>query len=79
MLKKSIATKLEKGVTMVEYGLFVARNKFNSITSIKSQKGVTMIEYALLAALVAVAAVLTLTTLGSTISAYFTTITGKIK
>jgi len=79
MLNKFIATKLQKGVTKVEYALFVAKNKFNSINSIKSQKGVTMIEYALLAALVAVAAVLTLTTLGTTISEYFTTITGKIK
>ncbi len=79
MLNKSIAIKVQKGVNMAQYALFVAKNKFTDITSIKSQKGVTMIEYALLAALVAVAAVATLTVLGTTISAYFTTITAKIK
>ncbi len=51
----------------------------NKLFSIKSQKGVTMIEYALLAALVAVAAVLTLTTLGTTLSDYFATIADYLK
>ena len=38
------------------------------------QSGVTMIEYALIAALVGVAAILTLTTLGTNISTKFTSI-----
>ena len=44
----------------------------------KRQKGVTMIEYALIAALVGVAAVTTLTTLGTDISGKFTEVSGKL-
>ncbi len=51
----------------------------NKFFAIKLQKGVTMIEYALLAALVAVAAVATLTVLGTTISGYFTTVADYLK
>ncbi len=42
------------------------------------KKGVTMLEYALIAALVAVAAVTILTTLGSTVSGVFSTINAKM-
>ncbi|MCG8345815.1 MAG: Flp family type IVb pilin [Chlorobiales bacterium] len=45
---------------MIEYVLMAILGKFFSISSIKSQKGVTMIEYALMAALVAVALIVTL-------------------
>lgn len=44
----------------------------------KKQAGVTMIEYALIAALVAVAAVVILGTLGNNITATFTTVAGKL-
>jgi pilus assembly protein Flp/PilA len=40
----------------------------------KNQSGVTMIEYALIAALVAIAAILALTGLGTDIAAKFTSI-----
>lgn len=43
----------------------------SSKRSLKRQKGVTMIEYALIAALVAIAALVTLTSLGTTINAKF--------
>ncbi|MEI8032672.1 MAG: Flp family type IVb pilin [Chlorobiaceae bacterium] len=46
--------------------------------TVKSQKGVTMIEYALIAALVAVVAITGLTTLGTDLSALFTTVAGKL-
>ena len=45
---------------------------------LSKQAGVTMIEYALIAALVGVAAIVALTTLGTDISAKFTTIGTKI-
>jgi len=45
----------------------------NKLFSIKSQKGVLTIEYALLAA------VLTLTTLGTVLSDYFPTIAGYLQ
>lgn len=48
----------------------------NKNLSKKSQSGVTMIEYALLAALIAVAAVVTMAALGTGISAKFTYILG---
>lgn len=44
----------------------------------KRQKGVTMIEYALIAALVGVAAVVTLGQLGTDISAKFTEVSSKL-
>ena len=47
--------------------------------SIKSQHGVTMIEYALIAALVAVVVIGAITTLGTSLSAVFTFVAGKIK
>jgi pilus assembly protein Flp/PilA len=40
--------------------------------------GVTMIEYALIAALVAIAAITILTTMGSQISKIFNTVTSKL-
>jgi pilus assembly protein Flp/PilA len=42
------------------------------------KKGVTMLEYALIAALIAVAAVTILTTLGGTVSGVFSTINDKM-
>lgn len=42
------------------------------------RKGVTMLEYALIAALIAVAAVTILTTLGGTVSGVFSTINDKM-
>ena len=71
-------TKSQKVGSVIEEALIAAQIKFLSINSIKSQKGATMIEYALIAGLVAVAAVATLTTLGTTISDYFTTIKSEI-
>jgi pilus assembly protein Flp/PilA len=50
----------------------------NKHFDIKSQKGVTLIEYSLLAGLIAVAAVSTLTTVGTDVKALFTAIAGKI-
>ena len=52
---------------------------FNNKKSFKkSQSGVTMIEYALIAALVAIAAILALTGLGTDIAAKFTAIGSSI-
>lgn len=45
---------------------------------LRDRRGVTMLEYALIAALVAVAAVTILTTLGSTVSGVFSTINDKM-
>lgn len=45
----------------------------------KNQDGVTMIEYALIAALIAVAAVAILATVGTDITNIFTTVSGKLK
>jgi pilus assembly protein Flp/PilA len=50
----------------------------NKIFSIKSQKGVTMIEYALIASLVAVAAILGLTAVGTQAQATFDAISQLI-
>jgi pilus assembly protein Flp/PilA len=44
----------------------------------RNRKGVTMMEYALIAALVAVAAVTILSTLGTTISATFSKVNAKM-
>ena len=55
----------------IEAALTAALNNFFSI---KSQKGVTMIEYALIAALVAVVAILALTTVGTNLNTIFTNI-----
>ncbi len=46
---------------------------------IKSQKGVTMIEYALIAALIAIAVIVILGTLGTNLNDIFTTISGSIE
>ncbi len=68
MLNKFFSTESQKGLTMTECALIAALSKFFSI---KSQKGVTMIEYALIASLVAIAAIVVLTTLGTQITAAF--------
>jgi pilus assembly protein Flp/PilA len=52
----------------------IKSRKMNTLTTKKKQSGVTMIEYALIAALVAIAAILALTDLGSVIATKFTTI-----
>ena len=48
------------------------------VTSSKFQKGVTMIEYALIAALVAIAAIVTLTQLGTSINSKFNDVSTTI-
>ena len=50
----------------------------NKFFPIKSQKGVTMIEYALIAALVAVAAITILGTLGTNLTAIFTSVSDAL-
>lgn len=45
----------------------------------KNQKGVTMIEYALLAALIAVASIIILRTVGGDINNVFTNISAKLQ
>lgn len=44
----------------------------------RNQRGATMIEYALIAALIAVAAIGTMTLLGDGLNAIFTDITGEL-
>ena len=46
---------------------------------VKGEEGATMVEYGLLVALIAVASVAILTTLGTDLSALFTTVDGKVK
>lgn len=64
-------------LTMIEY-LVTTLMGLCGITSIKSQKGVTMIEYALIAALIAVAVIVILGTVGGQLNTIFTTISGKL-
>lgn len=45
---------------------------------VRDESGATMIEYGLIAALVAVAAITALTTMGESISGIFTSVSGKI-
>jgi len=45
---------------------------------VRNRKGVTMMEYALIAALVAVAAVTILSTLGTTVSSVFSKVNAKM-
>jgi pilus assembly protein Flp/PilA len=49
-----------------------------ALLSAKDESGQDLIEYALLGSLIAVVSVLTMTTLGTTISGIFTTINGKL-
>jgi pilus assembly protein Flp/PilA len=60
-------------IIIKEFQMIKSR-KMNTLTTKKKQSGVTMIEYALIAALVAIAAILALTDLGSVIATKFTTI-----
>ncbi len=48
------------------------------VAKMRSEEGQGLVEYALIIVLVSIAAVLTLTTLGTTVSGVFTTITGKL-
>jgi pilus assembly protein Flp/PilA len=61
----------QKGLTMIEYVVATLIGFFGGNVSIKSQKGVTMIEYALIASLVAIAAIVVLNTLGTSITSAF--------
>ncbi len=45
---------------------------------VRRQKGVTMIEYALIAALIAVVAIVALTSIGTNLTATFTSIATKL-
>ncbi|MFO0990165.1 MAG: Flp family type IVb pilin [Alphaproteobacteria bacterium] len=45
----------------------------------KDESGATAIEYGLIAALIAVAAIVTLTSLGGSLSELFNTVDGKVK
>ena len=45
---------------------------------VRDESGATMIEYGLIAALVAVAAITALTTMGESISGMFTSVSGKL-
>ena len=49
-----------------------------AVSSFRNQRGATMIEYALLAALIAVAAIATMTLLGDGLSDIFTNITTEL-
>jgi pilus assembly protein Flp/PilA len=60
---------------MIVYYCMAAVNKLNAI---KSQKGVTMIEYALLAALIAVAVITVLGTVGDNLNTVFTNIANAL-
>jgi len=46
---------------------------------LKNESGVTMIEYGLIAALVGVACVVVLTTVGSDLNSLFTTVSSKLQ
>lgn len=46
---------------------------------VKDESGATAIEYGLIAALIAVAAIVTLTSLGGSLSELFNTVDGKVK
>ena len=48
------------------------------ISLFKDQSGVTAIEYSLIAALIAVAAIASMTTIGTTISTTFSMVAGKL-
>ena len=48
------------------------------ISLFKNQSGVTAIEYSLIAALIAVAAIASMTTIGTTISTTFSMVAGKL-
>lgn len=58
--------------------VFITKLYVATQVALANKKGVAMVEYALLAALIAVAAITTVTTLGTTISAKFTTITNSL-
>lgn len=60
---------------MIVYYWMAAVNK---LIAVKSQKGVTMIEYALLAALIAVAVITVLGTIGTNLNTVFTSIASAL-
>ena len=53
-------------------------NVKNRLGLVKRQDGQTMVEYALILSLVSVAAVATLTPLGTAVAGIFTTVTGSL-
>lgn len=66
---------LDKFISLFEYVLMVAFNKFSSI---KSQKGVTIIEYALIGVLVSVAVIVGLSLTGTNLETIYKGIATKI-
>ena len=71
MLHKNLSINSEEGAGLIEYIMI-------RFFSVKSQKGVTMIEYALIAALIAVVAIVALTTVGYNLSTLFNTIASHL-
>jgi pilus assembly protein Flp/PilA len=59
--------------------LYDAVCKLNAMLFHKKEQGATMVEYGLLVALIAVACVAILTTLGGDLSGLFTTVDNKVK
>jgi pilus assembly protein Flp/PilA len=59
--------------------LYAAVCKLNAKLFRKNEQGATMVEYGLLVALIAVACVAILTTLGTDLSGLFSTVDGKVK
>jgi pilus assembly protein Flp/PilA len=59
--------------------LYAALCRFNSKLFHRDEKGATMVEYGLLVALIAVACVTILTSLGTDLSGLFTTVDTKVK
>ena len=57
----------------------IATKFFQVLRSMRNEKGVSMIEYGLLAALVAIAAVVTITTLGTNLNAKFLEVSSSLK
>jgi pilus assembly protein Flp/PilA len=59
--------------------IYGALCNLNSRLFTRKEEGATMVEYGLLVALIAVASVAILTTLGTDLSALFSTVDGKVK
>ncbi len=68
-------TRIFTIVTMFEYAMIAASNRFFAV---RSQKGVTMIEYALIAALISVVAITLLTQAGTQVQNIFQSIVNAL-
>ncbi len=77
MHRRAGRSKIEPTLTGV-LAVFMTKLYIAAQVALSNKKGAAMVEYALLVGLIAVAAVLTLTTLGTTIAGKFTSITGSI-